>query len=158
LQSLGQSFALSGVIFYGILHLKPQDALTFGVVLQTARLMGGEMGTAFVTTLARVREQVASNLIGQHLQMGDPQVIQRVGVYGAATTRVIDPVGATARGELALGNVVRVAANTQAVIDCFVVVGLMTAVALVIVVIRSAAPEGPASPMAMFRARGSSSP
>ena len=77
LQSLGQSFALSGVIFFGVLHLKPQDALTFGVVLQTARLMGGEMGTAFVTTLARVREQVASNLIGQHLQVGDPQVIQR---------------------------------------------------------------------------------
>ncbi len=158
LQSLGQSFALSGVIFFGILHLKPQDALTFGVVLQTARLMGGEMGTAFVTTLARVREQVASNLIGQHLQIGDPQVIQRLSAYGAATTKVIDPVGAAARGELALGNAVRVAANTQAVIDCFVVIGLMTAVALLIVVIRSAAPEGPASPMPLFRARGSSPP
>jgi DHA2 family multidrug resistance protein len=158
LQSLGQSFALSGVIFFGILHLKPQDALTFGVVLQTARLMGGEIGTAFVTTLARVREQVASNLIGQHLQIGDPQVIQRMGAYGAATTKVIDPVGAVARGELVLGNVVRVAANTQAVIDCFVVVGIMTAVALLIVVIRSAAPEGPASPMPLFGARGSSAP
>jgi len=158
LQSLGQSFALSGVIFFGILHLKPQDALTFGVVLQTARLMGGEIGTAFVTTLARVREQVASNLIGQHLQIGDPQVIQRLSAYGAATTKVIDPVGAAARGELALGNAVRVAANTQAVIDCFVVIGLMTAVALLIVAIRSAAPEGPASPMPLFRARGSSAP
>jgi DHA2 family multidrug resistance protein len=158
LQSLGQSFALSGVIFFGILHLKPQDALTFGVVLQTARLLGGEIGTAFVTTLARVREQVASNLIGQHLQIGDPQVIQRMGAYGAATTKVIDPVGAVARGELALGNIVRVAANTQAVIDCFVIIGLMTAVALLIVVIRSAAPEGPASPMPLFGARGSSAP
>ncbi|MGO9948592.1 MAG: MFS transporter, partial [Steroidobacteraceae bacterium] len=158
LQSLGQSFALSGVIFFGILHLKPQDALTFGVVLQTGRLMGGEIGTAFVTTLARVREQVASNLIGQHLQIGDPQVIQRLSAYGAATTKVIDPLGAAARGELALGNAVRVAANTQAVIDCFVVIGMMTAVALLIVVIRSAAPEGPASPMPLFRARGSSAP
>jgi DHA2 family multidrug resistance protein len=138
--------------------LKPQDALTFGVVLQTARLMGGEMGTAFVTTLARVREQIASNLIGQHLQTGDPQVIQRVGAYGAATTKVIDPVGAVARGEVALGNIVRVAANTQAVIDCFVVIGLMTAVALLIVVIRSAAPQGPASPISLFRPRGSSPP
>src|SRR5271170_4974981 len=158
LQSLGQSFALSGVIFFGILHLKPQDALTFGVILQTARLLGGEMGTAFVTTLARVREQVASNLIGQHLQMGDPQVIQRVGAYGAATTKVMDPVGAVARGELTLGNIVRVAANTQAVIDCFVVVGVMTAVALLIVAIRSAAPEGPASPMPLFRAGGPNPP
>jgi hypothetical protein len=105
-----------------------------------------------------VREQVASNLIGQHLQIGDPQVIQRLSAYGAATTKVIDPVGAAARGELALGNAVRVAANTQAVIDCFVVIGLMTAVALLIVAIRSAAPEGPASPMPLFRARGSSAP
>jgi MFS transporter, DHA2 family, multidrug resistance protein len=158
LQSLGQSFALSGVIFFGILHLKPQDALTFGAVLQTARLMGGEIGTAFVTTLARVRGEVASNLIGQHLQTGDPQVIQRVRAYGAATTQVIDPVGAIARGELILGNVVRIAATTQAVIDCFIVIGIMTAVALLIVVIRSAAPEGPASPMPLFRARGSSPP
>jgi hypothetical protein len=63
-----------------------------------------------------------------------------------------------ARGELALGNIVRVAANTQAVIDCFVVIGIMTAVALLIVVIRSAAPQGPASPISLFRPRGSSPP
>jgi hypothetical protein len=53
---------------------------------------------------------------------------------------------------------VRVAANTQAVIDCFVVVGALTAVALLIVVIRSTAPEGPASPMPLFGARKSSPP
>ncbi|MGO9425447.1 MAG: MFS transporter, partial [Steroidobacteraceae bacterium] len=155
LQSVGQSFALSGVIFFGILHLKPQDALTFGAVLQTARLMGGEIGTAFVATLARVRGQVASNLIGQHVQVGDPQVIQRVRAYGAATTKVIDPVGALSRGELVMGNVVRAAATTQAVIDGFVAIGVLTAVALLIVVFRSAAPEGPASALPLFRVRGS---
>jgi DHA2 family multidrug resistance protein len=153
LQAVGQSFALSGVVFFGILHLKPQDALTFGAVLQTARLMGGEMGTALVTTLARVRGQVASNLIGQHVQVGDAQVIQRVRAYGAATTRVVDPAGAVARGELVLGNVVRAAATTQAVIDGFVAVGFLTAVALLIVVLRSAAPEGPASAVPLFRPR-----
>ena len=72
LQAVGQSFALSGVVFFGVLHLKPQDALTFGAMLQTARLMGGEIGTAFVTTLARVRGQVASNLIGQHVRWEMP--------------------------------------------------------------------------------------
>jgi len=53
---------------------------------------------------------------------------------------------------------VRIAANTQAVIDCFVVIGMLTAVALLIVVIRSAAPEGPASPIRLFRVRGPSAP
>ena len=158
LQAVGQSFALSGVIFFGILHLRPQDALTFGAVLQTARLMGGEIGTAFVTTLTRVRGQVASNLIGQHVQIGDPQVIQRVRAYGAATTRVIDPVAAVSRGQLVLGNVVRAAATTQAVIDGFVAVGFLTAVALLIVVFRSAAPVGPASAIPLFRPRGSNPP
>jgi MFS transporter, DHA2 family, multidrug resistance protein len=158
LQATGQSFALSGVIFFGILHLKPQDALTFGAMLQTARLMGGEIGTAFVSTLTRVRAQVASNLLGQHVQFGDPQVIQRVRVYGAATTKVADPVGAVARGQAVLGNVVRAAATTQSVIDGFIAVGLLTAVALLIVAIRSAAPEGPASPMPLFPVRGSKPP
>jgi MFS transporter, DHA2 family, multidrug resistance protein len=154
LQSIGQSFALSGVVFFGVLHLKPQDALTFGAVLQTARLMGGEIGTAFVTTLARVRGQVASNLIGQHVQLGDPRVIQRVSAYGAATTRVIDPIGAVSRGEQVLGNVVRSAATTQAVIDGFVAIAALTAVALLFLVVRSAAPQGPASPPLLFRPRG----
>jgi DHA2 family multidrug resistance protein len=158
LQAAGQSFALSGVVFFGILHLKPQDALTFGGVLQTARLMGGEMGSAFVTTLARVREQVASNLIGQHVRVGDPDVIQRVRAYGAVTTRVIDPVGAVHRGELVLGNAVRSAATTQSVMDGFVAIGFFTAVALLIVTFRSAAPEGPASPAPLFPVRESKPP
>jgi DHA2 family multidrug resistance protein len=154
LQALGQSFALSGVVFFGILHLKPQDALTFGAVLQTARLFGGEIGSAFVTTLARVREQVASNLIGLHVQIGDAVVIERIRTYGAVTTRVADPAGAADRGALVLGNTVRAAATTQAVMDCFVVVAFFSAVALLFVLYRSAAPEGPASPTPLFPVRG----
>jgi DHA2 family multidrug resistance protein len=158
LQAVGQSFALSGVIFFGVQHLKLQDALTFGAVLQTARLMGGEIGTALVSTLARVRGQVASNLIGQHVQLGDAQVIQRVSAYGAATTRVIDPIGAVSRGQQVLGNVVRSAATTQAVLDGFVVIGVLTAVALLFLVLRSAAPQGPASAPPLFRTRGPNAP
>jgi DHA2 family multidrug resistance protein len=158
LQALGQSFALSGVIFFNILHTRLRDALTFGAIFQTARLMGGEIGSAFVTTLARVREQVASNLIGLHVQAGDPDVIQRVHAYGAATTKVIDPVSTLARGELVLGNAVRAAATTQAVIDVFVTVAVLAAAALLIVVVRRAAPEGPASAPPLFRVRGPNSP
>jgi MFS transporter, DHA2 family, multidrug resistance protein len=153
LQAIGQSFALSGVIFFGILHLRPQDALTFGAVLQTARLFGGEIGSAFVTTLARVREQVASNLIGLHVQIGDAQVLQRIHGYGTVTSRA-GPADAANRGALVLDNTVRAAATTQAVMDCFVAVAFLSAVALLFVVYRSAAPEGPASPMPLFRVQG----
>ena len=150
LQALGQSFALSGIVYYGILHLKPQDALTFGAVIQTARLFGGELGTAFVTTLARVREQIASNLIGLHVQVGDPRVLERLRRYGALTTQVTDPTGALGRGRSVLAAVVRSAATTQAVIDGFVAIGVLATIALLILVVRSAAPEGPASPPPLF--------
>jgi DHA2 family multidrug resistance protein len=158
LQAVGQSFALSGIIFFGVLHLRPQDALSFGAMLQTARLLGGEIGTALVTTLTRVRGQVASNLIGQHVRVGDPGVVQRVRAYGAATTRVIDPTGALQRGQTVLANTVRAAATTQAVMDGFVAVSFLTAVALLIVVFRSAAPQGPASAMPLFPVRTTRQP
>ena len=150
MQALGQSLALSGVIFFAVLHVKPQDALTFGAVLQTARLMGGEIGSAFVSTLSRVREQIASNLIGLHVQAGDATVLERIRAYGAATTRNLDPVGALHRGEVVLGNTVRAAATTQAVMDCFVAIAFLTAVGLLILITRRAAPQGAASAQGLF--------
>jgi DHA2 family multidrug resistance protein len=152
LQAVGQSFALSGVVFFGILHLKPQEALTFGAAVQTARLMGGEVGTAFVNTLTRVRGQIASNIIGQHIQMGDGQTLQRLQAYGSATTRVFDPTLAASRGGAVMGNVVRSLATTQAVIDGFVALGFMTAIALLLLVFHKPAPVGPASHTPAWRA------
>jgi DHA2 family multidrug resistance protein len=147
LQAVGQSFALSGIVFFSVLHLRPQDALTFGAALQTARLMGGEIGTASVATLARVRGQVASNLIGQHVRIGDPDVLARMRAYGAATTRVFDPTAAANRGAAVLSTVVRAASTTQAVIDCFIVIGIMASIALLLLVLMRPAPHGPASPI-----------
>jgi MFS transporter, DHA2 family, multidrug resistance protein len=153
LQAVGQSFALSGTLFFAVLHLRPQDALTFGAATQTARLMGGEVGQAFITTFIRVRGQVASNLLGDHIQIGDGQVIQRLQVYAAATARAGDPSSATARGAAVLGNVVRTAAATQGIIDGFVILAAFTAVTLILLVTRKAAPPGPASHISILGPR-----
>jgi DHA2 family multidrug resistance protein len=159
LQALGQSFALSGVIFYGILHLRPQDALTFGAMLQIARLMGAEIGQAFVVTLDRVRSQTASNLIGLHVQIGDWAVAQRLHTYGAITGREIsDPVETTRRATTLLGGAVRTAAATQGVIDAFVAIAFFTTIALLLVVTNPRPPTGPASPMPLFPPREEKAP
>jgi hypothetical protein len=105
-----------------------------------------------------VREQVASNFIGQHVRVGDSDVITRVRAYGAVTTRAIDPVGAVHRGQLVLAGAVRSAATTQAVMDAFITVGFFTALALLTVVLRSEAPIGPASAMPLFGRRGQDPP
>ena len=156
LQAVGQSFALSGTIFFAVLHLRPQDALTFGAATQVTRLMGGELGQAFITTFIRVREQVASNLLGLHVQIGDGQVIQRLQAYAAATSHAGDPSSAPARGAAVLSGVVRSAATTQGIIDCFIVIAALTAVTLVLIVTRRAAPPGPASHISPFAPRDAS--
>ena len=151
LQAVGQSFALSGVLFFAVLHLRPQDALTFGAAVQTARLMGGQIGQAFVVTLTRVRSQDASNLIGLHVQSGDGAVQQRLAAYASVAGRMgSDPTSASARAASLLGGIVRTAASTQGVIDSFVVVGGLTALALMLVVAHRPAPLGPASHRPLF--------
>ncbi|MBS0412293.1 MAG: MFS transporter, partial [Proteobacteria bacterium] len=150
LQAVGQSFALSGIIFFGILHLKPEDALTFGAAIQTARLMGGQIGTAFIATFVRVRSQIASNHIGLHITGGDPAVLQRLQAYAAAAGRGADPATASGRAATVLGQVVRSAAATQGVIDGFVTIAGLTALALALVVAHKPAPIGPASHLPLF--------
>ena len=152
-QALGQSFALSGTIFFAVLHLRPQDALTFGAGTQIARLMGGEIGQAFIATFLRMRGQIASNLLGQHVQIGDGRVIQRIQAYGAATARAGDPSSAATRGAAVLNNIVHGAALTQGVIDAFVVIAALTAITLMVVVTRRAAPPGPATHVSIFARR-----
>jgi DHA2 family multidrug resistance protein len=158
MQAAGQSLALSGVQFYATLHLRPQDGLTFGAMLQTARLMGGEVGQAFVVTLDRVRGQVASNLIGSHVQTGAAVVVQRLHTYAAATARAADIGAGQARAAVVLGSVVRSQAATQGVIDAFVVVAGLTAVALMLVTANRPPPVGPASHLPLFPRRGTPSP
>jgi DHA2 family multidrug resistance protein len=153
-QAIGQSFALSGIIFFGVLHIRPEEALTFGAAIQIARLMGGQIGQAFVATFARVRTQTASNLIGQHVQVGDLAVLDRLAGYGALTGRYgADPMSGPLRGAGVLGTVVRSAATTQGVIDTFVAIAALTVLALMLVVAHKPAPIGPASHLPLFARR-----
>jgi DHA2 family multidrug resistance protein len=152
LQAAGQSFALSGIVFNGVLNLRPQDALTFGAMLQIARLFGGELGTAFVATAARMREQRASNLIGQHLRRGDPAVAHRLAAYGHVIARGGHPASTA---PLVLTNVVRTLATTEATIDCFVAVAVCAAFGLfILMVVLPAPPRTPASHRPLFRRAG----
>jgi DHA2 family multidrug resistance protein len=149
LQAVGQSFALSGIVFNGVLNLRPQDALSFGAMLQIARLFGGEVGQAFVATTARVREQRASNLIGQHLHAGAHNVGERLATYA----HVIQQHGEqpAAAPEL-LARIVRLMATTQATIDAFVAVAGCAGFGLfVLIVLVPAPPRTPASHRPLFR-------
>ena len=150
-QALGQSLALSGVMFFGVLHLRPDEALTFGAGIQTARVMGGEIGLSCLVTLTRVRAQAASNTLGQHVSPGDSPLLGRLAQYAGIVRHADGDVGAAAKRAVGLlGNAVHTAAATQSVIDSFIVLGGVTALAVVLTVVHKAAPLGPASHVPLF--------
>ena len=78
LMGIGQSFAFIGLVSTIVLQAiftgglsKPQAALTFSAFFHVVRLLGGQIGVAFMTHFIAIREQIHSNLLGLHVQQGN---------------------------------------------------------------------------------------
>jgi DHA2 family multidrug resistance protein len=98
LQALGQSFALTSLVALIVQSMNPADALTIGALLQTSRLFGGEIGTAFMQTFVRQREQIHSNLIGLHVDTLSTLTADRITAYrNAVGAHTSDLATATAQ-------------------------------------------------------------
>jgi MFS transporter, DHA2 family, multidrug resistance protein len=149
-QAMGQSIGLTSLVWFFLKHLQPSEAITFGAVLQTGRLFGAELGTAFVQTFIRVREQVYSNLVGLHVGAGSFVTDQRLEGYARAVTgRSVGPPEGAARATALLGDAVRKQANVLAYIDGFMVVGFaVIGVLLLMLTLRS-----PPAQVALDRAK-----
>jgi DHA2 family multidrug resistance protein len=120
LQALGQSFALTAVIVLGVQSVNPTDALTIGALLQMSRLFGGEIGTAFMQTFVRIREQTHSNLIGLHIDRLAGVTTDRLALYrGAVATHGTDLAAASARATDLLSATVAKQAAVLSFIDGF---------------------------------------
>jgi MFS transporter, DHA2 family, multidrug resistance protein len=133
LQAFGQSAALIALILFALRHLRPADALTFGAVLQTVRLFGGELGNAFMQTYVRIQEQVASNLLGLHVQSGGADVGNRLAAYtDAVMARSEGLAGAAARGASLLAQAVHTQANVLSYRDGFATVTLIVITMLIL--------------------------
>jgi DHA2 family multidrug resistance protein len=77
LMGVGQSFAFIGLVSTIVLQAiftgglsKPQAALTFSAFFHIVRLLGGQLGVAFLTHFIVIREQLHSNLLGLNVQQG----------------------------------------------------------------------------------------
>jgi DHA2 family multidrug resistance protein len=120
LQAIGQSFALTSVVVLAVKSMNPADVLTIGTLLQTSRLFGGEIGTAFMQTFVRVREQVHSNLIGLHVDSLAPLTADRLAAYrGAIGAHSSDLALVSSRATSLLGSAVAKQAAVLSYIDGF---------------------------------------
>jgi MFS transporter, DHA2 family, multidrug resistance protein len=139
LRAFGQSSTLIALVLFAVGHLRPADAITFGV-LQTARLLGGRR--AMRLCKLRVREQIASNLIGLHVMNGGGYTGDRMTVYiDAVLARSVGVGEASARGASLLATVVREQASLLSYRDGFAVVALTAIGMLVLTALLRASPD-----------------
>src|SRR5260221_12019142 len=136
LQALGQSFALTALVFLIAQSINPGDALTIGALLKTSRLFGGDIGSAFMQTFVRQREQIHSNLIGLHVDAPAELTTTRLQAYRSAVgTHTSDLAIATAQAANLLASAIAKQAAVLAYIDGFIAAAPGTFVCLLLTAI-----------------------
>lgn len=144
LQAVGQSFGLTSLVWFSLKHLEPSEIFTFGAILQTGRLFGAQLGSAFVQTFVRMREQTYSNLIGLHVDVGSLLTNQRLQDYAQSVAgRSVGNPEATARATALLARAVQNQAYVLAYIDGFMVLGFATIGALLLMLLLRDPPTHP---------------
>lgn len=141
-EAVGLALGITSLIFFVLSHVTIAQAITVGGIIQASRMLGAEAGSAFIQTYVRVREQIASNLIGLHVGAGD----DKTETMAAMLSQMIadrDPSGDSAgQSLLALGNLVRREAYVLAYIDAYwVIAWTLTLSLLLVLVLRPAQPN-----------------
>jgi DHA2 family multidrug resistance protein len=128
--SFVQQAVYSGAIF------RPIDALTYSAFIHSIRLLGGEVGTAFMQRFISQREPFHSNLIGLHIEAGNWLTDERLGLLtGGVNANSAGMDEAQKRAVVQLGGQVKQQAYTLAYMDGFVTiawvcVGMIVLIAL----------------------------
>lgn len=150
LQAVGQTFSLLPIILITLANSNPQHATAFAAYIQVVRLGGAEIGVALMATWLRVREQVHSNLLGQHVANGSTHVTDLLARLAAGfTPHGVGEAGGRAMATLA--GLVQREANVLAYIDGFWLTTWCAVVALIVLAGITAAPPGPFSPHSQNR-------
>ncbi|HEY4043495.1 MAG TPA: MFS transporter [Rhodopila sp.] len=144
LQALGQSFALTALLTLIVRSINPADALAIGCLLQISRLFGGELGTAFMQTFVRVREQIHSNLVGLHVDGTAGLTIDRLQAYGSVVAAHTADLGQASGGAAKLlASTVAQQASVLSYIDGFTAAAAGAFVGLLLVALMRRPPPSP---------------
>jgi DHA2 family multidrug resistance protein len=145
--AVGLAFALTSLVTFAAANIQPGWAVTIAGLIQSTRVLGNEIGSAFMETFVRIQEQVTSNLAGLQLKAGGVLTELRTAllsdVFGGRAGEVGDPEGAAL---LALSNVLRREAFVLAYVDAFWFVTWVLTASLVLVLFLRPPPPNPLTP------------
>ncbi len=145
LQSIGQAFTLLPILLIALSNSDFTRTTAFAAYVQVMRLGGAEFGVALMGTWLRVREQIHSNYIGQHIQNGRDYVVQMLKQL-SDNFASHDAATAPARALPTLSARVAREANVLAYIDEFWLTFWLAMIALGFVALMTRAPPGPLMP------------
>jgi DHA2 family multidrug resistance protein len=145
-QAVGLALAITALVTYTVANITPPQAAAIAATIQTARLFGSELGSAFIQTFVRIREQFHSNLIEQHLSSGTDIVQRFIDILSA----VFDdhPTGrdATAQALATIGARVQRQSFVLAYIDAFWVIAWGLTFAILLLLLLRPPPPNPLTP------------
>lgn len=146
-EAVGLSIAITALITFTVANITPVQAAVIAATIQTARLFGAEVGSAFIQTFVRVREQLQSNLIEQHLSGGSDVVETMI---AAVSSRFADrPTGlgdVTGQALATIGGLAQREAYVLAYVDAFWFIAWVAAAALLLVLLLRPPPPNPLTP------------
>ncbi|MGZ3289592.1 MAG: MFS transporter [Xanthobacteraceae bacterium] len=145
LQSIGQAFTLLPLVLTALSNADLTRATAFAAYIQVARLGGAEIGVALMGTWLRVREQIHSNYLGQHLADGSENVVQILKQLSAGFASHGSGL-APARAVGSLSARVARESNVLAYIDGFWLTFWLAIAALGVATLMTRAPPGPFTP------------
>lgn len=146
-EAVGLAVAITALIVYAVANITPVQAAAIAATIQTARLFGAEIGNAVIQTVVRVREQIHSNFIGQHLAAGSDEVNAAVAAFaGPFAARPTGLGDATSQGLGLLGRLVQREAYVLAYIDGFWLVAWVLAAALLLILLLRPPPPNALTP------------
>jgi DHA2 family multidrug resistance protein len=146
-EAVGLSLGITALIVFGVSNITPADAPTIAAMIQIARLLGNEAGSAVVQTFVRVREQVYSNLTGLHFASGSDQadraVTQFSAPFAARPTGADDP---TLQSFALIGSFIRREAYVLAYIDGFWLIAWVLTGGIALMLFLRRPPPNPLTP------------
>jgi DHA2 family multidrug resistance protein len=146
-EAVGLALAITPVVIFAVANMRPDWGVTIAGLIQTGRLLGSEIGSAFIQTYVRIQEQVTSNLTGLHLQTGADLTEQRSTqlsqLFGDRASHVGHSTGAAF---LTLDSLVRREAYVLAYIDAFWIVAWVLTASLILLLFLQRPPPNPLTP------------
>lgn len=135
-EALGLAIGITALVTFAVSNITPPQAAAIAATIQTARLFGIELGTAFIQTFVRVREQVYSNYIGQHLSVGSNVVERATSALSDIFAQRASDLGLEASQGLATaGHFVQREAFVLAYIDGFWIIAWVLAAAPLLILL-----------------------